>query len=135
MQNSEKQKSEFEIQLKDRVTKLESDIDRINNEKSDLKFRLDKTLKEKQGIEQEVDKFKYEALKTRGDFDSNLAQTQRINVMFEGAKGELGQVKQEKEYLEKELEKTKGHYYDAEKKSNDYFAELQSVKENLEIIK
>ena len=44
--------------------------------------------------------------------------------MYEGAKGELNQVKQEKEYLEKELERTKGSYYDAEKKSNDYFTQL-----------
>jgi chromosome segregation ATPase len=123
------------MKLKNKIHDLEKGVMKVEDEKRDMKFELEKTLKGKQVIEEQLGHFKNETMKFQGDVESSEVQLQRLQVFYTGAQTELMNLKQENEALLKSLKTSRFELVEAERKSSDYYNQLQSNRESLSIIK
>jgi chromosome segregation ATPase len=84
-------------------------------EKNDMKFRLDKSVKDKERLDQELSNFKNESIRARGDLESNSVVVNRIQIQYDGARQELDILKKDREQMENDLMRTKEKCFEIEK--------------------
>jgi hypothetical protein len=122
------------LDVRRRITDLETQILQANSEKNELQFEMDRVKKSRVLLEEEIQKMKEEAMKQRGNLDSGNAAASRMEIMLNAAKQETNLLKNDNESLETILQKNKNELLEADKKALYYFNELQVQTQNNKLL-
>ena len=119
---------------KNRASRLEDELARVSEERTDYIFDVKRLTTEKGKLEEELQKVRTETVRALGDSQASGATLSRLQAQLAGQKGDYDLMMIQKGELEKVIKAQKGDVIEAEKKSQDLYSQLLSTKENFQIL-
>ena len=119
---------------KNRVYELEEELARTREERTDQTFEIRRLTNDKEKLEEKVKEVQAESVKNQGSSQTSSATIARLQSQLQGQKNDYELMMNQKAELEKVIKAQKNEILDAEKKSQDYYAQLLSTKENFQIL-
>ena len=119
---------------KNRVAELEEELAKTREEKTDQTFEIRRLANEKDKLEAKLKEVQTESVKNQGNSQTSSATVGRLQSQLQGQKNDHELMMTQKTELEKVIKAQKHEILDAEKKSQDYYAQLLSTKENFQIL-
>jgi len=115
--------------LRQRITDLECDNLRLVTQKNDLQTEIERAARIRQHLEEQVEKLRSDALKTKVEADAGNMAHGRMQTLYEEATKEIENLKREKHNLEVKILDNKRVLHDLELKCTEYYDQLQASKE------
>jgi len=132
--NEAKESSEECVALRKQLHELEAELLTVKGEKANLKFDVDRLIKQKYSLEEQLAAFKGDVMKKKSEMESTGAVASRFETLYNSARSELEYLKRDNSQLEQLLTQQKIKVTELDKQVKEYFIELSAAQANIKTL-